>query len=182
MAPLLFLKLILRQRNSLEVFIMDKKECILSLLVSNKPDVLARVAGILGGRGYNIETLCVDATMDPAVSKIILTTIADKSTLTKIEKQLIKLIDVQSVTEITQGESVMREMMLVRMRLTEKNKADIALIIDTFRGRVVTMNGDNCVLEITGVKDDIERAIESFKPLGIDDMARTGVVALERRK
>lgn len=154
----------------------------MSLLVNNRPDVLARVAGILGGRGYNIETLCVDATIDPAVSKIILTTIADKSTLTKIEKQLIKLIDVNSVTEITQGESVMREMMLVRMRLTEKNKADIALIIDTFRGRVVTMNGDNCVLEITGLKDDIERAIESLKPLGIDDMARTGVVALERRK
>ena len=161
---------------------MEKKECILSLLVNNRPDVLARVAGILGGRGYNIETLCVDATINPAVSKIILTTIADKSTLTKIEKQLIKLIDVNSVTEITQGESVMREMMLVRMRLTEKNKADIALIIDTFRGRVVTMNGDNCVLEITGLKDDIERAIESLKPLGIDDMARTGVVALERRK
>jgi len=161
---------------------MDKKECILSLIVSNKPDVLARVAGILGGRGYNIETLCVDATMDPAVSKIILTTIADKSTLTKIEKQLIKLLDVQSVTEITQTESVMREMMLVRMRLTDKNKADIALIIDTFRGRVVTMNGDHCVLEITGAKDDIERAIQSLLPLGIDDLARTGVVALERKK
>src|SRR5512138_3274699 len=102
---------------------MDKKECILSLIVSNRPDVLARVAGILGGRGYNIETLCVDATIDPAISKIILTTIADKSTLTKIEKQLIKLIDVNSVIEITQGESMMREMMLVRMRLTEKNKA-----------------------------------------------------------
>jgi len=177
MAPPVILK-ITRE----EVSIMEKKECILSLLVNNRPDVLARVAGILGGRGYNIETLCVDATINPAVSKIILTTIADKSTLTKIEKQLIKLIDVNSVTEITQGESVMREMMLVRMRLTEKNKADIALIIDTFRGRVVTMNGDNCVLEITGLKDDIERAIESLKPLGIDDMARTGVVALERRK
>lgn len=161
---------------------MDKKECILSLLVNNRPDVLARVAGVLGGRGYNIETLCVDATMDPAVSKIILTTIADKGTLTKIEKQLIKLLDVNSVSELTQGESVMREMMLVRMKLTDKNKADIALIIDTFRGRVVTMNGDNCVIEITGLKEDIERAIQSLKPLGIDDMARTGIVALERKK
>jgi acetolactate synthase-1/3 small subunit len=161
---------------------MEKKECIISLLVNNKPDVLARVAGVLGGRGYNIETLCVDATMDPAVSKIILTTIADKSTLTKIEKQLIKLIDVNSVTEITQNESVMREMMLVRMKLTDKNKADIALIIDTFRGRVVTMNGDHCVLEITGAKEEIEKAIQSLKPLGVDDLARTGVVALERKK
>jgi len=73
-------------------------------------------------------------------------------------------------------------MMLVRMKLTEKNKADIALIIDTFRGRVVTMNGDSCVIEITGTKADIERAIESLKPLGIDDLARTGIVALERIK
>lgn len=161
---------------------MDKKECIISLLVNNKPDVLARVAGVLGGRGYNIETLCVDATMDPAISKIILTTVADKSTLTKIEKQLIKLLDVNSVTEITQGESVMREMMLVRMKLTDRNKADIALILDTFRGRVVTMNGDNCVIEITGAKEEIERAIRSLKPLGVDDLARTGVVALERKK
>lgn len=161
---------------------MEMKECMLSLIVNNKPDVLARVAGALGGRGFNIETLCVDATLDPDISKIILTTMADRNTLIKIEKQLIKLLDVHAVTELILGESVMREMMLVRMKLTEKNKADIALIIDTFRGRVVTMNGDNCVLEITGTKEEIKRAVESLKPLGIDDLARTGVVALERKK
>jgi len=160
----------------------QKKEHILSLLVNNKPDVLARVAGTLGGRGYNIETLCVDATMDPSISKIILSVIQDQVTVTKIEKQLIRLIDVHSVSDLSKMETVMREMMLVRMKLTERNKADIALIIDTFRGRVVTMNGDNCVIEITGTKEDIDRAIESLKPLGIDDMARTGIVALERMK
>ncbi len=160
----------------------QKKAHILSLIVNNKPDVLARVAGALGGRGYNIETLCVDATMDPAVSKIILTVIQDQATVTKIEKQLIRLIDVHSVSDLSKMETVMREMMLVRMKLTDKNKADIALILDTFRGRVVTMNGDHCVLEITGTKEDIERAIESLRSLGIDDMARTGIVALERMK
>ncbi len=160
----------------------QKKEHILSLLVNNKPDVLARVAGTLGGRGYNIDTLCVDATLDPKISKIILSVYQDQSAITKIEKQLLRLIDVHSVSELTETETVMREMMLVRMRLTEKNKADIALIIDTFRGRVVTMNGDSCVIEITGTKADIERAIESLKPLGIDDLARTGIVALERIK
>ncbi|HOO00715.1 MAG TPA: acetolactate synthase small subunit, partial [Syntrophales bacterium] len=102
-------------------------------------------------------------------------------TMTKIEKQLIKLIDVHKVTDLTKVESVSREMMLVRMKLTDKNKADIALIIDTFNGRVVTMNGDHCVLEITGEKEVIERALASLKPLGIDDMARTGIVALERQ-
>jgi len=160
----------------------QKKEHILSLLVNNKPDVLARVAGTLGGRGYNIETLCVDATMDPGISKIILSVIQDQATVTKIEKQIIRLIDVHSVSDLSKMETVMREMMLVRMRLTERNKADIALIIDTFRGRVVTMNGDNCVIEITSTKEDIDKAIESLKPLGIDDMARTGIVALERKK
>ena len=160
----------------------QKKEHILSLLVNNKPDVLARVAGTLGGKGYNIDTLCVDATLDPKISKIILSVYQDQSAITKIEKQLLRLIDVHSVSELTETETVMREMMLVRMMLTEKNKADIALIIDTFRGRVVTMNGDSCVIEITGTKADIERAIESLKPLGIDDLARTGIVALERIK
>jgi len=160
----------------------QKKEHILSLLVNNKPDVLARVAGTLGGRGYNIDTLCVDATLDPKISKIILSVYQDQSAITKIEKQLLRLIDVHSVSELTETETVMREMMLVRMKLTEKNKADIALIIDTFRGRVVTMNGDSCVIEITGAKADIERAIESLKPLGIDDLARTGIVALGENK
>lgn len=160
----------------------EKKERILSLLVSNKPDVLARVAGTLGGRGYNIETLCVDATLDPKVSKIILTTIADQQTLAKIEKQLMKLIDVQQVTDLTKMATVMREMMLVRMKLTDRNKADIALIIDTFDGRVVTLNGDHCVIEISGTGEEIERALQSLKPLGIDDMARTGIIALERTK
>ena len=108
----------------------QKKEHILSLLVNNKPDVLARVAGTLGGKGYNIDTLCVDATLDPKISKIILSVYQDQAAITKIEKQLLRLIDVHSVSELTETETVMREMMLVRMMLTEKNKADIALIID----------------------------------------------------
>ncbi len=162
---------------------MDKKEeHILSILVNNKPDVLARVSGVLGGRGYNIETLCVDATIDPNISKIILTTHGDQNTIIKIEKQLIKLLDVIEVSDLTRVDFVMREMLLVRMSLTKENKADIALIIDSFRGRVVAMNGDHCVLEISGVKEDIERALKSLKPLGIEDMARTGLVALERKK
>lgn len=160
---------------------MEKKAHTLALTVSNKPDVLARVAGVLGGRGYNIETLCVDATLDPAYSKIILTTIQDRTTMNKIEKQLMKLIDVHKVTDLTNTECVSREMMLVRMKLTKENKADIALMIDTFNGRVVTMNGDNCVIEITGDKDLIERAVKNLEPLGVDDMARTGIVALERK-
>ncbi|MFA7464951.1 MAG: acetolactate synthase small subunit, partial [Syntrophales bacterium] len=85
-------------------------------------------------------------------------------------------------TDLTKMATVMREMMLVRMRLTDKNKADVALIIDTFRGRVVTLNGDHCVIEISGMREEIEKALQSLTPLGIDDMARTGIIALERTK
>ena len=160
---------------------MEKQEYTLALLVSNKPDVLARVSGVLGGRGYNIETLCVDATLDPAYSKIILTTIQDKATIGKIEKQLMRLIDVHKVTDLTQVESVSREMMLVRMKLSDTNRGHLALIIDALNGRVITMNGDHCVMEITGDRATIEKAVASLKPLGIDDMARTGLVSLERQ-
>lgn len=160
----------------------EKKEYTLALLVANKPDVLARVAGVLGGRGYNIETLCVDATMDPQYSKIVLTTIQDKSTISKIEKQLIKLHDVLRVTDITDTEAVSGEMLLVRMALTDKNKVDLALIINAYNGRIITMNGDHCVIEITGEKAFVERAIESLRPLGVEDSARTGIVAIERKQ
>ncbi len=136
---------------------MEKKEYTLALLVTNKPDVLARVAGVLGGRGYNIETLCVDATLDPQYSKIVLTTIQDKATISKIEKQLIKLHDVQKVTDITDTEAVSGEMLLVRMNLNDKNKVDLALVINAYNARIITMNGDNCVIEITGEKAFIER-------------------------
>ncbi len=94
---------------------------------------------------------------------------------------MIKLHDVQQVTDITDTESVSREMILVRMKLTDKTKVDLALIINAYNGRVITMNGDNCVIEITGEKALIEKAIENLKPLGIDDSARTGIVALERK-
>jgi len=161
---------------------MEKKEYTLALLVANKPDVLARVAGVLGGRGYNIETLCVDATLDPEYSKIVLTTIQDEGTMAKIGKQLIKLHDVQKVMDITDTEAVTGEMLLVRLRLTDKNKVDLALIINAYNGRIITMDDESCVIEITGERPFIEKAIQSLKPLGIEDSARTGIVALERKQ
>jgi acetolactate synthase-1/3 small subunit len=161
---------------------MDKKkERIISLLVYNKPDVLARVAGTLGGKGYNIESLCVDVTLNPDVSKIILTTIQTKSTVSKIEKQLERLIDVVKVEDLTDVETIKREMVLIRMNLTETNKSDLIRTVNALNCKIITFNTDHCVLEYTGSKDEVDRVLEKLKALGVDDIARTGIAALERK-
>ena len=162
--------------------IMDKKkERIISLLVYNKPDVLARVAGTLGGKGFNIESLCVDVTLNPDVSKIILTTIQTKSNASKIEKQLERLIDVVKVEDLTDVETIKREMVLIRMTLTEATKSDLIRTINALNCKIVTFNTDHCVLEYTGSKDEVDRVLEKLKALGVDDIARTGIAALERK-
>ncbi|MCX5833679.1 MAG: acetolactate synthase small subunit [Deltaproteobacteria bacterium] len=161
---------------------MDKKkERIISLLVHNKPDVLARVAGTLGGKGFNIESLCVDVTLNPDVSKIILTTIQTKSTVSKIEKQLERLIDVVKVEDLTDVETIKREMVLIRMNLTEASKSDVIRTVNTLNCKIITFNTDHCVLEYTGSKDEVDRVLEKLKALGVDDIARTGIAALERK-
>lgn len=162
--------------------IMDKKkERIISLLVYNKPDVLARVAGTLGGKGYNIESLCVDVTLNPDVSKIILTTVQTKSTVSKIEKQLERLIDVVKVEDLTDVETIKREMVLIRMNLTEASKSDLIRTVNTLNCKIITFNTDHCVLEYTGSKDEVDRVLVKLKALGVDDIARTGIAALERK-
>lgn len=160
---------------------MEKREHIISLLVNNKPDVLARVAGALGGKGYNIETLCVDITVNPNVSKIILTTIGTKETVQKIEKQLERLIDVIKVEDLTDVETVKRELVLIRMNLTADSKSELIRTINKLNCKILTFNSDHCVLEFRGSKIEVDHVLEMMKPLGIDDIARTGIAALERK-
>jgi acetolactate synthase-1/3 small subunit len=160
---------------------MDKKENVISILVNNKPDVLARVAGTLGGKGYNIETLCVDVTINPDVSKIILTTIGTKATVQKIEAQLARLIDVIKVENLTDVETVKRELALIRMALTADSKSELIRTINKLNCKILTFNSDHCVLEYRGTKCEVDKVLETLKPLGIDDIARTGIAALERK-
>jgi acetolactate synthase I/III small subunit len=158
-----------------------KKEHIISLLVNNKPDVLARVAGTLGGKGYNIESLCVDVTMKSDVSKIILTTIQTKATVSKIERQLERLIDVVKVEDLTEVETIKREMVLIRMNLTEASKSELIRTVNSLNCKIITFNTDHCVLEYTGSKAEVDTLLQKLAPLGIDDIARTGIAALERK-
>ncbi len=157
---------------------MEKKEHIISVLVHNKPDVLARIAGILGGKGYNIESLCVNTTMQYEVSKIVMTTIGSKETITRIENQLRRLVDVIQVDDLTNVESIHRELILVRLNLTAEKKEQIKKTVDTNKWKVIVSGDTYMILEITGDKSQIDFAMAKLTPLGIADITRTGIIAL----
>lgn len=157
---------------------MEKKEHIISILVHNKPDVLARVAGTLGGKGYNIESLCVNTTTSYEISKIVLTAIGNQATITRIENQLRKFVDVIAVDDLTNIESIHREMILVRLNLTVDSKDQIKRVIDTHKWKTIVSADTYVVLEITGDKSQIDFALARLEPLGIADITKTGIVAL----
>lgn len=159
----------------------EKKEYILSLLVNNRPDVLARIAGTLGGKGYNIDSLCVDVTMNPDISKIILTTKATKTMIGRVINALNKLVDVVKVENLSDVEAIKREMILIRMNLMKETKPELMKIIDMLNCKILTFNTDHCVLQFTGGREDVDKVLAALKPLGIDDIARTGAAALERK-
>ena len=110
---------------------MEKKDHIISILVHNKPDVLARIAGTLGGKGYNIDSLCVNTTTQNDISKIVMTTSGSQATITRIVNELQKLVDVISADDLTNVESIHREMVLVRLNLTADNQESVKKAIDT---------------------------------------------------
>lgn len=160
---------------------MEIRENTISILVNNKPDVMARIAGTFSGRGFNIETIAVNVTDDPKISKIILTTWGNQDTIIKIEKQLDRMVDVLQVDNLTGRESVRREMALVRVKVTEERKSELMQTIDTHKWKVVSSSADYCVVEVTGDKKEIENALVVLKPFGMDDFSRTGTVALAKK-
>ena len=157
---------------------MEVREHTVSLLVNNKPDVLARVAGTFSGRGYNIENISANVTMDPQVTKITIVTTGNTATVTQIQKQLKKLVDVIKVSCPGESRHSQREMALVRMGLHEDTVAEITKIFDELTCREVVRKSDCCIIEITGHKTEIDLALTRLDAIGIDDVSRSGVVTL----
>ena len=157
---------------------MEKKEHIISILVHNKPDVLARIAGTLGGKGYNIESLCVNTTTSYEISKIVMTTIGNQATVTRIENELRRLVDVMEVDDLTNVESIHREMILVRVNAPAQSREQIKKAVDTYKWKVIVSAPAYVILEITGDKPQIDYALARLEPLGIAEITRTGIVAL----
>lgn len=159
-----------------------KKKHTLSALVENKFGVLARVAGMLSGRGFNIETLNVGPTHDPAYSRITATVVADDAALDRCVKALDKLINVITVQDFSREEveHVARELILCKVKCDTKTRTEIIEIAALFRAKVVDVAHDSLVIEFTGNENKIGAFLELISPYGILASARTGAVALPR--
>ncbi len=157
---------------------METKKSVISILASNKPDVLARIAGTFSGRGFNIDSITANVTRDPRITKIIITTQGDQDTIIKIEKELNRLVDVHQVTDLTSLDLPIRELVLIRMAMTGENHEKIMEIVDRHKGEVIETGAGYAILELAGSKDDMDSALATLEVLGIDDFVRTGSVTL----
>jgi acetolactate synthase-1/3 small subunit len=152
----------------------------ISVLVENEFGVLARVAGLFSGRGFNIESLSVAETLDPTVSRITLVTRGDDQVLGQIEKQLNKLINVIKVTDFTETEHVERELVLIKVAADERSRGELLSIVEMFRAKIIDVSRRSYVIEITGAEEKVNALIELLKPIGIKEIVRTGKVAMFR--
>jgi acetolactate synthase-1/3 small subunit len=153
----------------------------ISVLVENKFGVLTRVAGLFSGRGYNIDTLNVGPTEDPATSRMTIVTRGDDATLEQIVKQLQKLADVLKVQDFREDEYVDRELVLVKVSVDSKSRAEVMQITDIFRAKIVDVQPKSLTIEITGNESKVEKFLNLMKTFGVMDLTRTGKVALPRK-
>jgi len=155
---------------------------IISVMVDNKPGVLARVSGLFSGRGFNIESLSVNETLDPTMSQMTIVTRGDDRIIEQIDKQLNKLIDVIKVIDFHSKESnyIDRELILIKVSVDDKKRSEILSIIDIFRAKVVDVSHSCYTVEITGDEKKICAAINLFRPLGIKEIVRSGKAAMSR--
>jgi len=152
----------------------------IAVMVENKFGVLSRVAGLFSARGYNIESLSVGETLDPTVSRMTLVVRGDSFVIEQVIKQLHKLIDVIKVTDLSEEDHVEREMLLVRVNAEPAARAEILRVGDIFRAKVVDVTPTTYTLEATGEESKIEAIIELLRPFGIQELVRTGKVAIAR--
>jgi acetolactate synthase-1/3 small subunit len=147
--------------------------------VENKFGVLARVAGLFSARGYNITSLAVSETLDPTVSYMTIVVDAkDESILEQIKKQLNKLIDVISVTDFTRKDHVERELVMLKVGCTARNKAKLEAVIDKFVGKIIACKSNVAIIEAVGDQSQIKELLENLKVFGIKELIRTGRIAI----
>ncbi len=151
------------------------------LTVENKTGVLARIAGLFSARGYNIDSLCVSETEDPSISKVAMTVRGDERILEQIYKQLNKLIDVIKVQDLTDGDFIDRELVLIKVKtLNPVIRQEIMQLANTFRAKVVDIGRKSLTLEVVGKETKITAIVELLKSYGVKEIIRTGRIALSR--
>ncbi|TDC43343.1 acetolactate synthase small subunit [Micromonospora sp. KC213] len=152
----------------------------LSVLVENKPGVLARVSGLFSRRGFNIDSLAVGETENPDVSRITIVVNAESSPLEQVTKQLNKLVNVLKIVELDPQVSVARELLLVKVRADRNARGQVLETVSLFRARVVDVAPDTLTIEATGTPDKLDAMLRDLEPFGIKEMVQSGTVAIGR--
>jgi acetolactate synthase-1/3 small subunit len=158
----------------------EPRKHTIAVLVENKFGVLSRVAGLFSARGYNIESLSVGETLDPTVSRMTLVVRGDEFVIEQVMKQLHKLIDVIKVSDLTDDSHVERELVLIRVNAEPQHRAEVLRTADIFRAKVIDVTAASFTLEATGDEGKLEALIELLRPMGIQEIVRTGKVAIAR--
>jgi acetolactate synthase-1/3 small subunit len=156
------------------------KQHVVSVLVENRAGTLSRVSGLFARRGFNIDSLTVGETVDPSISRMTIAVTGDDSVLEQIVKQLEKLVDVISVRELDPESCLRREIMLVKVGADEKTRHSVIQIAGIFRSRVIDVSSSTITIEATGDMEKLNGLVMLLSQYGILELARTGMVALER--
>jgi acetolactate synthase-1/3 small subunit len=153
---------------------------IISAIVENKPGVLAHVAGLFAGRGYNIDSLAVGETEDENRSRMTIVSRGDDAILEQIRKQLAKIIDVIKVTDFADVDCVERDLMMVKVAVRPEKRGEIFEVVEVFRGKVIDIGPKHLTIELSGPEKKIEAFVDLMKPYGIREVVRTGRIAIAR--
>src|SRR5262245_44338163 len=152
----------------------------LSVLVENKPGVLARVAGLFSRRGFNINSLAVGETEHPEISRITIVVDADSSPLEQVTKQLNKLVNVLKIVELEPVAAVQRELLLVKVRADRTVRSQVLETVGLFRAKVVDVSPEALIIEATGTAEKLDALLRDLEPYGIKEMVQSGMVAIGR--
>ncbi|MDX6296553.1 MAG: acetolactate synthase small subunit [Nocardioidaceae bacterium] len=152
----------------------------LSVLVENKPGVLARISGLFSRRGFNIESLAVGPTEHPEISRITIQVGVEGSALDQVTKQLNKLVNVLKIVELEDGKAVQRELLLVKVRANEDTRRHVLQVVDLFHGKVADVGREAVTIELSGRPEKLEAMLGLLEPYGITEMVQSGMVALGR--
>ena len=152
----------------------------IAVIVENKSGVLTRIAGLFSRRSFNIDSLSVGATDNPDYSRMTITVNGDRDILEQVIKQLSKLINVIRVSELDAGESVERELAVIKVNADKESRSDIMQIVNIFRAKIIDVSHRSMIIEVTGDEEKIDAIVQLLRQFGIKEIARTGKVSMVR--
>ena len=153
---------------------------IISVLLENEPGALSRVVGLFSQRNYNIDSLTVAPTEDQSLSRLTVTTSGDDARIEQITKHLNKLVDVVKLVDLTEGAHIERELMLIKVKASGAQRAEIARMVDIFRGQIVDLTATVFTIQITGSGEKLDAFIAALGESVVLEVARTGVSGIAR--